>query len=136
VGLLDKQAVNLPKSSRQKQSLIPQLGDSKRVQERVFHLRVYRARKMAVPSSAAAATAAARLVLQQRALQCSFSSVFHLRRAGMKEEQAKFVENMFVGAVGGPLFLLGTAGLWTACCCSSTHTTTMQATTTNGQPPP
>jgi hypothetical protein len=32
----------------------------------------------------------------------------------MKNEQAKFVENMFVGAVGGPLLLLGVAGLWTS----------------------
>ena len=32
----------------------------------------------------------------------------------MKDEQAKFVENVFVGAVGGPLLLLGVAGLWTS----------------------
>lgn len=71
---------------------------------------------VASASAAAAASGAARQVLQQRALQCSFSSVFHLRRAGMNHEQATFVENMFVGAVGGPLLLLGVAGLWTGLC--------------------
>lgn len=51
-------------------------------------------------------------VLQTRALQCSFSSVFHLRRAGMDSHRADFVENLFVGSVGVPLVLLAGAGLW------------------------
>ena len=62
--------------------------------------------------SAAASTA--RNVLQRRALQCSFSSVFHLRKAGMKAKDSNFVEDVFVGTVGVPLFFLGATGLWYA----------------------
>lgn len=58
-------------------------------------------------------TSAAHKVLRTRALQCSFTSVFHLRSAGMPAEQAKQLENMFVAAVGGPLMLLGLAGMVT-----------------------
>jgi len=54
---------------------------------------------------------AARRVLQTRALQCSFSSVFHLRKAGMNQKDADFVENLFVGSVGVPLALIGGLGL-------------------------
>lgn len=55
-------------------------------------------------------TSPAYKVLQARALQCSFSSVFHLRRTGMDQKQAAFLENVFIGAVGGPLFVLGFTG--------------------------
>eukprot|EP00546_Thalassionema_frauenfeldii_P009012 CAMPEP_0178916648 /NCGR_PEP_ID=MMETSP0786-20121207/12773_1 /TAXON_ID=186022 /ORGANISM="Thalassionema frauenfeldii, Strain CCMP 1798" /LENGTH=67 /DNA_ID=CAMNT_0020590041 /DNA_START=64 /DNA_END=267 /DNA_ORIENTATION=+ len=55
-------------------------------------------------------TAAGRLI-QRRGLQCSFSSVFHLRSGGMGNEDAKFIENMFLGSVGAPLAFLGAAGL-------------------------
>lgn len=58
------------------------------------------------------ATSAAARVLQKRALQCSFSSVFHLRKSGMNAQQAQSVENLFMGAVGGPLFFMGGIGLW------------------------
>jgi hypothetical protein len=50
-------------------------------------------------------------VLRSRALQCSFSSVFHLRRAGMNKDEAKLVENVFLGSVGLPLVLLTVTGL-------------------------
>ena len=52
-------------------------------------------------------------VLRTRALQCSFSSVFHLRRAGMEKKEADFVENLFVATVAVPVVLLGSAGLFT-----------------------
>eukprot|EP00977_Amphora_coffeiformis_P029793 scaffold42793_cov137-Amphora_coffeaeformis.AAC.1 len=54
----------------------------------------------------------ARNVLQRRALQCSFSSVFHLKRAGMNAKDSNFVEDVFVGMVGVPLAFLGVTGLW------------------------
>jgi hypothetical protein len=50
-------------------------------------------------------------VLRSRALQCSFSSIFHLRRAGMQKDDAKLVENVFLGFVGLPLVLLTVTGL-------------------------
>jgi hypothetical protein len=72
-----------------------------------------------LPASAVAAAmvpskkvpSAAAKVLQARALQCSFSSVFHLRRAGMSKQDADFCENLFIGAVGVPLALTGLAGI-------------------------
>jgi hypothetical protein len=54
---------------------------------------------------------AARAVLQTRALQCSFSSIFHLKRAGMDIQQANFIENLFVGSVGVPLVIMGATGV-------------------------
>jgi hypothetical protein len=63
---------------------------------------------MAVVPSAAAQ------VLRSRALQCSFSSVFHLKRAGMNKDDANFVENLFIGTVALPLMLLGATGLATS----------------------
>jgi hypothetical protein len=50
-------------------------------------------------------------VLRTRALQCSFSSVYHLRRAGMSAKDADLVENIFACSVGLPLLCLGAAGL-------------------------
>jgi hypothetical protein len=55
-------------------------------------------------------TSPAYKVLQARALQCSFSSVFHLKRTGMNPQQAAFLERVFLGAVGGPLLVLGFSG--------------------------
>jgi hypothetical protein len=49
-------------------------------------------------------------VLRTRALQCSFSSVFHLRRAGMKADDASYIENLFVITVGVPLVIMGVTG--------------------------
>ena len=63
-------------------------------------------------SPSAAATSAAREVLQRRAMQCSFSSIFHLRRAGMQAKDAEFTENLFVGTVGVPLLLMGLTGVY------------------------
>ena len=61
-----------------------------------------------LPSTAATSTA--HRVLQSRAVQCSFSSVFHLRRAGMDPKESKFIEQLFITCVGLPLALLGAAG--------------------------
>ena len=61
----------------------------------------------------AAVTSAARQVLRTRALQCSFSSVFHLRRAGMNAKDASYVENLFIITVGVPIVIIGLTG---ACC--------------------
>ena len=66
--------------------------------------------RMAIP---AVTTNVARQVLQTRALQCSFSSVFHLRRAGMNAKDADNVENLFIITVGVPLVIIGITG---ACC--------------------
>jgi len=69
---------------------------------------------MTVPAAAAAArtttASAARRMIQRRALQCSFSSVFHLRQAGMASKQAQEIENLFTVTVGVPIVILGTTG--------------------------
>jgi hypothetical protein len=49
-------------------------------------------------------------VLRTRALQCSFSPVFHLRRAGMNIQDATYIENIFLFTVGLPIAIMGTAG--------------------------
>lgn len=64
----------------------------------------------------AVATSAARQVLRTRALQCSFSSVFHLRRAGMNAKDANYIENLFIVTVGVPIAIIGLTG---ACCYAS-----------------
>ena len=53
-------------------------------------------------------------VLRTRALQCSFSSVFHLRRAGMGPKDADFVERLFVATVALPIVFIGGAGIFGA----------------------
>lgn len=63
---------------------------------------------MTVPT--AAATSAARRMIQRRALQCSFSSVFHLKQAGMGAKQAKEIENLFTVTVGLPIVFIGATG--------------------------
>jgi hypothetical protein len=51
-------------------------------------------------------------MLQRRAIQCSFSSVFHLRASGMQPREAKLAETVFLSVVGLPLAVLGVTGLW------------------------
>lgn len=62
------------------------------------------------PVPTAVATSAARRMIQRRALQCSFSSVFHLQQAGMAAKQAKEIENLFVVTVGLPIVFMGATG--------------------------
>ena len=47
-------------------------------------------------------------VITARATQCSFSSVFHLKKAGMDPAQAKEFEDLFSKAVAVPIaFMAG-----------------------------
>lgn len=62
---------------------------------------------MMPPSSSTAAR-----MLQKRAVQCSFSSVYHLRSAGMDNKNATLAETIFLSVVGVPLAILGASGLW------------------------
>ena len=58
-------------------------------------------------------TAAARKVLQNRALQCSFTSVFHIKKTANSVEalkEAKRVEDIWLKAVGYPMFAMGFIG--------------------------
>lgn len=54
----------------------------------------------------------ARTTLQRRAIQCSFSSVFHLRSAngGGITKESKEAEKIFTRAVVWPLFAMGFVG--------------------------
>ena len=57
--------------------------------------------------------ASARAVLQNRALQCSFSSVFHIRKTATTAEslqEAKQVESIFLNAVGLPIAGMASIG--------------------------
>jgi hypothetical protein len=67
----------------------------------------------------------ARQVLQTRALQCSFSSVFHLRRAGMNTNDANYIENLFIFTVGVPIALIGVTGAY--CYITNTITSPLRA---------
>eukprot|EP00527_Entomoneis_sp_CCMP2396_P004352 CAMPEP_0198143338 /NCGR_PEP_ID=MMETSP1443-20131203/6547_1 /TAXON_ID=186043 /ORGANISM="Entomoneis sp., Strain CCMP2396" /LENGTH=77 /DNA_ID=CAMNT_0043806559 /DNA_START=30 /DNA_END=263 /DNA_ORIENTATION=+ len=52
-------------------------------------------------------------LLQRRALQCSFSSVFHLKNGGgMNPKDAKFAEDVFTGVVGVPIVLIALTGIY------------------------
>ncbi len=63
----------------------------------------------ATPSASAASSAsAARGVLSRRALQCSFTSVFHLQQAGMKPQDFQKVTQLFKRSVIFPLAALVT----------------------------
>ncbi|KAL7520572.1 hypothetical protein ACHAWX_005288 [Stephanocyclus meneghinianus] len=58
------------------------------------------------------ASSSAQTILQRRAIQCSFSSVFHIRNAngGKMTKESKMAERIFVKAVAWPLgvmFLVG-----------------------------
>ena len=68
--------------------------------------------KLATKSSSS--SSAARRMIERRALQCSFSSVFHLKKAGMPTQQAKEIEHLFVMTVGLPLVFMGTTGFFYA----------------------
>jgi len=50
-------------------------------------------------------------MIQRRALQCSFSSVFHLKEAGMGAKQASQIENLFIVSVGFPIVFMGGTGV-------------------------
>ena len=73
------------------------------------------------PTAAAAASSSARQILQRRAIQCSFSSVFHLRNTVIKNstdkkqaaeamKQVKDVERIFITAVAMPVYFMGFIG--------------------------
>ena len=67
-------------------------------------------------SPASAASVSAKKVLQSRALQCSFTSVFHIQKTATTAQafrEAKEVENIFVKAVGFPMFAMGMVGAGT-----------------------
>mmetsp|Transcript_17869 Transcript_17869/g.39101 ORF Transcript_17869/g.39101 Transcript_17869/m.39101 type:complete len:92 (+) Transcript_17869:112-387(+) len=71
---------------------------------------------MVVPPAAAAAatttaaSSAAGKVLQRRAIQCSFSSVFHLRNSGMGRKEAQDAERIFFNAVAVPMGIMALIG--------------------------
>ena len=56
----------------------------------------------------------ARQILQRRAIQCSFSSVFHLRNAAKNNttamKEAKYAERLFFRAVAIPVYAMGAVG--------------------------
>ena len=55
-------------------------------------------------------SAAAKTILQRRAIQCSFSSVFHVKSTG-SYKQGKEFENIFIKFVGLPIVLMGSVGM-------------------------
>ena len=73
------------------------------------------------PTAAAASSSAARQILQRRAIQCSFSSVFHLRNTVIKNstaadkklamKQVKDVERIFITAVAMPVYFMRFIGV-------------------------
>jgi len=76
-------------------------------------------RSIAVAAQAAASTAstasspstsAAAQTIQRRAIQCSFSSVFHLRNAGAGRKEAQEAERIFFNAVAVPMGIMGLVG--------------------------
>eukprot|EP00554_Chaetoceros_debilis_P016105 CAMPEP_0194118056 /NCGR_PEP_ID=MMETSP0150-20130528/33957_1 /TAXON_ID=122233 /ORGANISM="Chaetoceros debilis, Strain MM31A-1" /LENGTH=66 /DNA_ID=CAMNT_0038809301 /DNA_START=87 /DNA_END=287 /DNA_ORIENTATION=+ len=55
----------------------------------------------------------AKAVLQNRALQCSFSSVFHIKKAANSAKafkEAREAEDIFLKAVGLPMVFMGSIG--------------------------
>lgn len=59
-------------------------------------------------------TTAAKKLLQNRALQCSFTSVFHIRKTANTVkalQEAKRNERIFLRAVGYPIFGMGALGI-------------------------
>lgn len=59
----------------------------------------------------ASSQSAAQTVLQRRAIQCSFSSVFHIRNAngGKITRESEMAEKIFIRAVAWPLCIMGGA---------------------------
>eukprot|EP01082_Thalassiosira_pseudonana_P003367 g3044.t1 g3044 contig12:1310045-1310311(+) len=64
----------------------------------------------AAASSSSSSTA--QTVLQRRAIQCSFSSVFHIRNAngGKMTKESQDAEKIFTRAVAWPLAVMGLLG--------------------------
>ena len=62
--------------------------------------------------ASASSQSAAQTVLQRRAIQCSFSSVFHIRNAngGKITRESEMVEKIFIRAVAWPLCGMGILG--------------------------
>lgn len=69
---------------------------------------------MPPPFAAAASTGAVSAtaqILQRRAIQCSFSSIFHLRNSGVcGQREAAEAEKIFFRAVVVPLGIMGLVG--------------------------
>jgi hypothetical protein len=65
-----------------------------------------------IAAASAAAPSAAQAVLQRRAIQCSFSSVFHIRNAngGAITKESQVAETIFTRAVIWPLCAMGIVG--------------------------
>ena len=61
---------------------------------------------------AATSSSSAAQTLQRRAIQCSFSSVFHIRNAnnGKITTESQIAESIFTKAVAWPLFAMGGIG--------------------------
>jgi hypothetical protein len=59
-----------------------------------------------------AVQSSAQTVLQRRAIQCSFSSVFHIRNAngGEMTQESREAERIFTRAVAWPLGVMGLVG--------------------------
>ena len=81
-----------------------------------------KSRVMSPATAAVASSSSARQILQRRAIQCSFSSVFHLRNtvvnnsttdkqaAAAAMKQVKDVERIFITAVALPVYFMGFVG--------------------------
>ncbi len=67
---------------------------------------------MSFRATTAKAASSAQTVLQRRAIQCSFSSVFHIRNAngGKMTEESQTAERIFTRAVAWPLGVMGILG--------------------------
>ena len=67
---------------------------------------------MFFPTRAVLASSSAAQVLQRRAIQCSFSSVFHIRNAngGAITKESQMAELIFTRAVIWPLCAMGIVG--------------------------
>ena len=61
---------------------------------------------------AATSSSSAAQTLQRRAIQCSFSSVFHIRNAnnGKLTKESQIAESIFIKSVAMPLFAMGFIG--------------------------
>eukprot|EP00956_Cyclotella_meneghiniana_P002318 scaffold2613_cov63-Cyclotella_meneghiniana.AAC.1 len=64
------------------------------------------------PTVIKSAASSAQTVLQRRAIQCSFSSVFHIRDAngGKITQESRTAERIFTRAVAWPLCVMGLFG--------------------------
>ena len=62
--------------------------------------------------AATTSSSSAAQTLQRRAIQCSFSSVFHIRNAnnGKITKESQIAESIFTKAVAWPLFAMGGIG--------------------------